>query len=68
MTDQTGTGQSDEGSRAGRAPLLVLDRAQVASLLDLGEVMHVVEQAHAALSTGTARQPDRSAMELPGGA
>ncbi|MFJ2720964.1 ornithine cyclodeaminase family protein [Streptomyces sp. NPDC087437] len=59
MTDQTGTG---------RAPLLVLNRAQVASLLDLGEVMHVVEQAHAALSTGTARQPDRSAMELPGGA
>ncbi|GAA3482028.1 ornithine cyclodeaminase family protein [Streptomyces yanii] len=56
-----------DGSRTGRAPLLVLDRAQVTSLLDMAEVIRVVEQAHEALSTGAARQPDRSSVELPGG-
>ncbi|MFI7007720.1 ornithine cyclodeaminase family protein [Streptomyces sp. NPDC050145] len=51
-----------------RKPLLVLDRAQVAGLLDMAQVIASVEQAHAALSTGAARQPEREGLSLPGDA
>ncbi|MEV5967621.1 ornithine cyclodeaminase family protein [Kribbella sp. NPDC051952] len=47
-------------------PILALSRAEIAKTLEMSDVIEVVEQAHAALSTGDAVQAERSAIEVPG--
>lgn len=44
---------------------LALTHSEILDVLDMAEVIEVVEQAHAALATGRAYQPDREAVALP---
>jgi len=44
---------------------LLLNRSEIGELLDMGEVIEAVEDAHRALATGRADQPERTAMDLP---
>ncbi|RAJ85103.1 MULTISPECIES: ornithine cyclodeaminase family protein [unclassified Streptomyces] len=46
--------------------LLILNRSEVRATLDMAQVVEAVEEAHAALSSGTAVQPPRSVAEVPG--
>ncbi|WP_329127064.1 ornithine cyclodeaminase family protein [Streptomyces sp. NBC_01465] len=46
--------------------LLALNTAEIRDTLDMAQVVTAVEQAHAALSSGTAVQPERSVAEVPG--
>lgn len=45
--------------------VLVLTKSDVASVLVIGDVIDVVEQAHAALASGQAVEPGRPAVALP---
>lgn len=47
-------------------PILALSRAEIVKTLEMPAVIEAVEQAHAALSTGSAVQAERSAVEVPG--
>ncbi|KQZ67502.1 ornithine cyclodeaminase family protein [Nocardioides sp. Root151] len=45
---------------------IVLTRSDVAEVIDMTDVIEVVEQAHLALASGDAIQPERAAFELKG--